>query len=93
MTAPAATPSSPEYADLCGFLPFKETLITRIETNGTDVIIAGRRNGGIAIEQGTSHILLTPSEAAELARALTDVLQPRIASPAKARILQYPMNH
>lgn len=68
-------------------------MITKIKTSGTDVIIAGRRNGGYVIEQGTSHILLTPSEAAELARALTDVLQPRIASPAKARIVQYPMNH
>lgn len=68
-------------------------MITRIQTKGSDVIIAGRRNGGYSIEQGSSHILLTPIEAAELARALNDVLQPRIASPAKARILQYPMNH
>ncbi|ASW84799.1 hypothetical protein [Mycobacterium intracellulare] len=65
-------------------------MITKIETSGgADVIIAGRRNGGLCIEQGTSHILLTPAEAAELACALTDVLQPRIASPAKARIMRY----
>lgn len=66
-------------------------MITKIQTSGADVIIAGRRNGGLSVEQGSSHILLTPSEAAELARALTDVLQPRSASPAKARILRYPL--
>lgn len=66
-------------------------MITRIETAGTDVVIAGRRNGGLVLEQGSSHILLTPIEAAELARTLTDVLQPRIASPAKARIMRYPL--
>lgn len=67
-------------------------MITRIETSGTDVIIAGRRNGGYSIEQGTSHILLTAKEAVELADALTDILQPRISTPAKARIMQYPIN-
>ncbi|TAM63547.1 hypothetical protein [Mycobacterium sp.] len=66
-------------------------MITKISTAGTDVIIAGRRNGGYAIEQGTSHILLTAKEAAELAHALHDVLQPRISSPAKARIMRYPL--
>jgi hypothetical protein len=66
-------------------------MITRIKTNGTDVIIAGRRNGGYAIEQGTSHILLTAKEAVDLADALTNILQPRISTPAKARILRYPL--
>ena len=65
-------------------------MITKIQTQGTDVIIAGRRNGGYAIEQGTSHILLTPSEAAELCAALAELTQPRITSPAKARLLVYP---
>lgn len=66
-------------------------MITRIETNGTDVIIAGRRNGGYAIEQGTSHILLTADEAAALATTLTTILQPRAATPAKARLMRYPI--
>ncbi|WP_134797035.1 hypothetical protein [Mycobacterium avium] len=65
-------------------------MITKISTSGTDVIIAGRRNGGYVIEQGTSHILLTATEAADLADALTNILQPRTSTPAKARIMCYP---
>jgi hypothetical protein len=65
-------------------------MITKLKTAGTDVIIAGRRNGGYAVEQGTSHILLTVDEAAELGAALTELAQPRITTtPAKARLLTY----
>lgn len=67
-------------------------MITKIPTSGTDVIIAGRRNGGYAIEQGTSHILLTPDEAADLAAALTAIVAPRATTPAKARLLRYPIS-
>lgn len=65
-------------------------MITKIETAGADVIIAGRRNGGYAIEQGASHILLTPNEAAELAAALIELTQPRVATPSQARLMRYP---
>lgn len=66
-------------------------MITKIETAGTDVIIAGRRNGGYVIEQGSSHILLTANEAEELVTALAAVLAPRATTPAKARLMRYPI--
>jgi hypothetical protein len=69
-------------------------MISKIETSGTDVVIAGRRNGGYAIEQGTSHILLTQAEAAELGAALIELTRPHAANattPAKARLMRYPI--
>jgi hypothetical protein len=67
-------------------------MIRKIETQGTDVVIAGRRNGGYTIEQGTSHILLMPNEAAELAAALTELTWPReVATPSHPRLMRYPI--
>jgi hypothetical protein len=52
-----------------------------IETNGGDVIIAG----------ATSRIRLTFKEAAELGAALIKLTKPRTTTPAKARLMRYPI--
>ena len=46
-----------------------------IRTNGTDLQIVERRNGGLAIHQGKGLLLLTRVEAKELAIVLLDELQ------------------
>lgn len=45
----------------------------RIRTNGTDLQIVERRNGGLAVHQGKSLLLLTRGEARELAAALLEM--------------------
>jgi hypothetical protein len=67
-------------------------LIKAIATAGAPIVIAGRRNGGYAIECGANHILVSPAEAAELGAALTElVTRPRytVTTPAKAQLMRY----
>jgi hypothetical protein len=64
-------------------------LIT-IPTGGTDIHIMERPNGGYTIKQGHSYLLVTLSEAVQLAaslRALTP--DSEAVSPAKARLVRY----
>jgi hypothetical protein len=46
-----------------------------IETNGSDIFIMERPYGGLTVQQGRSHLLLTHAEALELATALLEELK------------------
>lgn len=65
----------------------------KIKANGATISVNPRSNGGISIEQGSSHVLLTEDEWHLVKAAAADILsyyEPSDAvSPAKARIRRY----
>jgi hypothetical protein len=58
---------------------------------GTPVWVFRRTNGGAMVRQATSQIYLSTDEARELAHVLTQMDAPTTTSPAKARLLRYPI--
>ena len=66
-----------------------------IKTNGTDIVILDRVNGGYAIKQGPSYVLCTAGEAYRLASALRELTvggtEATSATPARARMLRFPV--
>jgi hypothetical protein len=45
----------------------------RISTGGTDIHVIERPNGGWVIQQGRSHVLVTPDEARQLSSILNNL--------------------
>jgi len=67
----------------------------KIASNGALINVNSRANGGIAIEQGSSHILLTEDEWQLVKGAAEELLTyydpSKARTPAKARIRRYRM--